>query len=96
MVIQSELNRDKMGCVELICLYIISTHIGTHYTGITNNLIRRWNEHITGKSSYLSKFVPKEVIYVEFFDSRKVAARKERSIKKIGASKYLLRLKYRK
>lgn len=85
-----------MGCVEFICLYIISTHVGTHYTGITNNLIRRWYEHINGKSSYLSKFAPKEVIYVEFFDSRKAAARKEKAIKRVGASNYLLRLKYRK
>jgi len=96
MVIQSGFNRDKMGCVELICLYIISTHVGTHYTGITNNLVRRWKEHSTGQSSYLSKFIPKEVIYVEFFDNRKVAARKERKIKNIGASNYLLRLKHRK
>lgn len=96
MVIQSGFNRDKLGCVEFICLYIIATHSGTHYTGITNNLLRRWHEHITGKSSYLSKFEPKEVIYVEFFDSRKVAARKERKIKNIGAGNYLLRLKHRK
>jgi len=95
MLVQSGLHLDKMGSVELICLYIITTHYGTHYTGITNNLIRRWNEHNTGQSSYLSKFAAKEVIYVEFFELRKVAAKKEREIKRVGAKKYLLKLKYR-
>jgi putative endonuclease len=95
MVVQSGLNRDKMGCVEFICLYIISTHIGTHYTGITNNLVRRWKEHSNGQSSYLSKYVPKEVIYVEFFVTRKLAARKEKEVKRVGAGQYLRKLKYR-
>jgi len=84
-----------MGDVDLICLYIISTHVGTHYTGITNNLIRRWKEHNNNQSSYLSKFKAKEVIYVEYFESRREAAKKERLIKYIGARNYLLRLKYK-
>ena len=84
-----------MGAVEDIVCYIISTHYGTFYTGITNNLIRRWNEHKQGKSSYLSKFTPKEVVYVEVLSNRKEAAKKERYIKSIGASKYLLRLQHR-
>lgn len=95
MVVQSSLYRDKMGSVEFICLYVILTHVGTYYTGITNNLVRRWKEHNTGQSSYLSKFKPKEVIHVEFYVSRQVAARKERHIKRVGAKKYLLMLKYR-
>ena len=85
-----------MGQVESIVCYIINTHYGTFYTGITNNLIRRWKEHKEGKSSYLSKFKPKKVVYVEVFDDRKAAAKKERYIKKIGAEKYLLKLQYRK
>ena len=84
-----------MGAVEDIVCYIISTHYGTFYTGITNNLIRRWNEHKQGKSSYLSKFTPKEVVYVEVLSNRKEAAKKERYIKSVGASKYLLRLQHR-
>jgi predicted GIY-YIG superfamily endonuclease len=96
MVIKSELNSDKVGCVDFICLYIISTHYGTYYTGITNNLIRRWYEHISGKSSYLSKFKSKEVVYVKFYESRREAAKKERMIKNIGARKFLLRLEFRK
>jgi len=84
-----------MGKTTCILLYIISTHYGTFYTGITNNLIRRWKEHNLGQSSYLRKFEPKEVIHVEIFNSRKQAARKERKIKNMGAKKYLLKLKFR-
>ena len=80
----------------MICLYIISTNFGTYYTGITNSLIRRWKEHKEGKSSYLSKFSPKEVVYVCFYSERKEAAREERRVKSIGAFKYMNRLKHRK
>ncbi len=79
-----------------VVVYIISTHYNTFYTGITNNLIRRWYEHKGGKSSYLSKFVPNEVVYVLRFFNRREAARHERYIKSIGAKKYLLRLKYKR
>ncbi len=78
-----------------VLVYIISTHYSTYYTGITNNLIRRWFEHVSGKSSYLSVYLPKEVIYVEFMASRRLAAKRERYIKKVGAKKFLLKLKYK-
>jgi len=76
-----------MGQVDYIVCYVISTHYGTYYTGITNHLIRRWNEHYKGKSSYLSKFKPKEVLHIEVFESRKDAAKKEKYIKRVGAKK---------
>lgn len=80
---------------DLVCVYIIVTCYNTYYTGITNNLIRRWKEHVKGQSSYLSKFKPSHVVYVEFCVNRKVAAKKERYIKSIGAKKYILKKKYR-
>lgn len=82
-------------CV-MICLYIISTHYGTFYTGITNSIVRRWNEHQKGKSKYLSVFKPKEVVHQEWFSDRSEAARKERYIKDLGARNYLLKLEFRR
>ena len=79
---------------EVIC-YIILTHYNTYYTGITNNIIRRYKEHLALKSSYLSKYTAKEVVHIEWFKTRREAARKERYIKRIGAKNYLLRLKYK-
>jgi len=84
-----------MGQTNFIIVYIIKTHFNTYYTGITNNLIRRWKEHVNGESSYLSKFKPKEVVHIEIYNTRQSAAKKERRIKKIGAYKYLIKLKHR-
>lgn len=84
-----------MGEVDSICLYIISTHYGTFYTGITNNLIRRWREHNTGKSSYLKRVKAKEIVYVEFFNDRRIAHKQELKVKKFGARKYLIKMKFK-
>ena len=75
---------------EVVC-YIILTHYGTFYTGITNNLTRRWNEHKKKMSSYLSRYSAKEVINVEWFNTRKEARKKEVEIKRTGAKLYLLK-----
>lgn len=72
-----------------VIVYIVATHFGTHYCGITNNLIRRWKEHVNGKSSYLRRVKPREVVYVEMFENRRMAARKERKIKSFGVSKFI-------
>ena len=84
-----------MGRLEVVYVYVILTHFGTYYTGITNNLKRRMSEHEAGKSSYLKKFKPKQLVYIEECECRKVAAKKEAYIKKNGAKKFLLKLKYK-
>lgn len=71
-------------------VYIISTHYNTFYTGITNSIIRRWKEHINNKSSYLSKYKAKELVYIEFHETRKKAYKIEQKIKSIGAKKYMI------
>lgn len=88
--IKSESVRYKVGSGESVVVYIILTHYSTYYTGITNNLIRRWKEHCKGHSSYLRKFTPKEVVYIELFPNRKLAYKKEQYIKRFGARKYLI------
>ena len=53
-----------------------------YYTGYTNNLYRRWNEHRTGKGAKFcrgKKFI--ELKYFETFQTRKVAMRRELEIK---------------
>jgi putative endonuclease len=74
---------------DLVVCYIIKTKYNTYYTGITNNLIRRWSEHKEGKSSYLSVYKPKEVVFCSPEMTRKEAAQLERFIKSIGALKFL-------
>jgi putative endonuclease len=78
----------------MIAVYIILTHYGTYYTGMTNSIIRRWGQHVRGESSYLRRVKPKEVVYIEFWPNYSVAGRRERYIKRIGAGKFLIKLKY--
>lgn len=84
-----------MGQVVECCVYIIKSTSGTYYTGITINLLQRWQQHKDGKSSYFKYFRPLEVIYIEFYNDKSKCARKERKIKSIGAKKYLLKKLHR-
>ena len=75
---------------EVIC-YIVATHYGTFYTGITNSIIRRWKEHVNGKSSYLRRVKAKEVVWLIVCDDRKIARSYELMIKRVGARKFLIK-----
>ncbi|MGY5871296.1 MAG: GIY-YIG nuclease family protein [Candidatus Thorarchaeota archaeon] len=47
-------------------VYIIETEDGTYYTGMTNDLARRMNEHLSNTSrsaTYLRAHKPKYVVY---------------------------------
>ena len=72
---------------EIVC-YIISTHYGTYYCGITNSLIRRWKEHVNKESKYLSIYSPKEVVYIEVYESYDTARKREIQIKQNGVGKF--------
>lgn len=76
-----------------VCCYIIKTHYGTYYCGVTNSIIRRWKEHVKGQSKYLSIYKPKKVIYLGWFNSYDEALRLERYIKRYGVRKFVVRLK---
>lgn len=77
-----------------VCVYIISTHYGTYYCGMTNSNIRRWKQHVNGQSKYLSIYKPKEIVHVEFYNSYKSARKREIQIKQsgVGRTARLLRL----
>ncbi len=69
--------------------YIIESNYGTYYCGITNNVIRRFNEHRQGQSSYLRKFGVKELVYTIELQDRSTARSQEVYIKKYGVAKYV-------
>ena len=63
-------------------LYIIKCNDGTFYTGITSNPNRRVDEHNQRIKSCLQKSkVPVKLVYLEKFDERKSAAKREKEIK---------------
>ena len=66
-------------------VYIIETVDGTYYTGMTNDVARRLQDHLSGTSrsaSYLKIHKPKYVVYMAECRTRGDAMRLERRIKK--------------
>ncbi|MBO6570981.1 MAG: GIY-YIG nuclease family protein [Balneola sp.] len=69
-------------------VYIIRCYDNSLYTGSTNNVIRRWNQHNRGEGAkYLKANTPKEMVYVEHCDSRSLACKREYEIKQFSKKK---------
>jgi putative endonuclease len=65
-------------------VYIIETEDGTYYTGMTNDLARRFSEHVSSSSrsaSYLRMHKPVYVVYISECRSRGDAMRLENRLK---------------
>ena len=66
-------------------VYIIETEDETYYTGMTNDVARRFQEHLSGSSrsaTYLKMHKPKFVVYMTECKTRGDAMRLEQRIKK--------------
>jgi putative endonuclease len=66
-------------------VYIIETEDGTYYTGMTNDLARRLQEHYSGgpkSARYLRSHKPQYVVYLQECQSRGDALRLEAKIKR--------------
>ncbi|MES2287227.1 MAG: GIY-YIG nuclease family protein [Bacteroidota bacterium] len=87
--INPELMSHSRAIDPVITIYIILSHRGTYYCGITNNLKRRWKEHCTGQSKYLSTHKAKEIVYTEFAIGYEAARKREKKIKQIGPGKFM-------
>jgi putative endonuclease len=66
-------------------VYILLCRDGSFYTGYTKNIDARTRLHASGKGArYTRMHKPKRVAYVELFDSRAKAMKREREIKKMS------------
>jgi putative endonuclease len=66
-------------------VYILLCVDGSFYTGYTKNLDERTRLHESGKGArYTRMHKPKRVAYVELFDSRAKAIKREKAIKKLS------------
>lgn len=66
-------------------VYIIETEDGTYYTGMTNDVARRFQEHLSGNSkgaAYLKMHKPLYVVYLTECITRGEAIRLENRIKR--------------
>lgn len=71
-------------------VYILKTSAGTLYTGQTNNLVKRLEEHKSNTkkaSKYMRSFKSFELVYSEKYDTRSEAMKREYEIKSWERSK---------
>lgn len=65
-------------------VYILSCNDRSLYTGYTNNLERRLKLHLEGKGAkYTRGRGPFQVVYVEHFETKEEAMKKEYAIKQL-------------
>lgn len=67
-------------------VYIVLCIDNTLYTGVTNNINKRVREHNTSKrgAKYTKTRRPVRLVYLELFDSRSEAQRREYKIKQLS------------
>jgi len=70
-------------------VYILECSDKTYYTGITNNLSRRMDEHHSAKffNSYTSRRLPVSLVYYATFSDVEIAIQTEKQIKKWSKAK---------
>lgn len=69
-------------------VYILRCADDTLYTGITNDLIRRRDQHNAGTASrYTRSRLPVELVYQESLASRSLALNRELAIKSLSRQK---------
>lgn len=75
-------------------VYIIECYDSSLYVGATNNLARRFSEHLKGKGSkYVRSRKAKRLIYAEEYLDKIEAFRREREIKGYSRQKKLKLIK---
>ena len=76
-----------------ICYILYSVSANKFYVGHTDNLQRRLQEHNSGKTRYTSNIASDwEIKYVEAFESRAEAMKREKEIKSKKSRNYIEKL----
>jgi len=66
-------------------VYVILCTDGSFYTGYTKNIDTRLKLHESGKGAkYTRMHKPQKIAYLELFDSRAQAMKREKAIKKLS------------
>jgi predicted GIY-YIG superfamily endonuclease len=75
--------------VTCVTVYIFQCKDGTHYCGITANLLRRTLEHVHTPKHYMKHHPPRRLLYAFHAPDYHTAAILERSIKRHGIAKFI-------
>ena len=71
-------------------VYVLrSVEKGRRYVGMTNHLDRRLKEHNEGKNRSTKGFAPFELVYIEEFEERTEARKREKYLKSGIGREYL-------
>jgi len=74
-------------------LYVIECKNGKLYTGITSDMERRYEEHKSGRGAKFTRvYGVKELLYCKVYNSRSLAMRAEKEMKKLSHWKKLERI----
>jgi putative endonuclease len=75
--------------MKLLFVYILECSDGTYYTGLTNNIERRLNQHQSGvkPDSYTFSRRPVDLVFYAEFTDFYMAIDKEKQIKRWGSAK---------
>jgi len=67
-------------------VYIIETHSGKYYTGVTIDMDRRFFEHLNSSkgAKFFNTSLPKKIVYMEYAKNRSRAQMREAEIKKMN------------
>ena len=69
-------------------VYILECTDGSLYTGVTDNIQRRFEEHCSGKGGhYTANNRPVKILYTESWANRLLAEQREQQIKKWSRAK---------
>lgn len=72
------------------CCYIVRCKDNTLYCGYTNNITNRINNHNSGRGAkYTKTRLPVVLLYVEYFDTKSEAMKREYQIKKMSRGEKL-------
>ncbi len=85
----SRLWRDGRRDMKYVVYILLSEKLGTYYTGLTNNLVKRIATHNQGGKKYTTKGIPWKVVKTYDCKDRSEAVRLEQKIKKRGIKRYL-------
>ncbi len=67
------------------CVYVLLCEDGSYYTGYAKDVSSRVRQHMRGTGARYTKLHrPKKLVYIEEFDTRREAMKREIEIKKLS------------
>ncbi|MEA3351571.1 MAG: GIY-YIG nuclease family protein [Chloroflexota bacterium] len=71
-------------------VYVIACEDGSYYIGHTDNMPRRWQEHVSGKGAdWTKKNKPRYIPHYEEFNSREEAVAREKELKMTSGRRWI-------